>query len=123
VLNLIAAGAVVLAGTAVVIRAWVRSRITPQERERRRRAELIAGGKLGDATLLDLQDNLLLYSYEVRSVTYTAFQDVSGMEKLLPADTDAIFGPVLVKYDAKNPANSIVLSESWNGLRTTPSSR
>jgi hypothetical protein len=28
-------------------------------------------------------------------------------------------GPVSVKYDARNPANSIVLAENWSGLRGT----
>ena len=27
-------------------------------------------------------------------------------------------GPVSIKYDPRNPANSIVLSEEWSGLRT-----
>jgi hypothetical protein len=26
-------------------------------------------------------------------------------------------GPVSVKYDPRNPANSIVVSEEWSGLR------
>jgi hypothetical protein len=28
-----------------------------------------------------------------------------------------MIGPVSVKYDPRNPANSIVISEQWNGLR------
>jgi len=29
--------------------------------------------------------------------------------------------PVQVRYDPHNPANSIVVAESWNGLRMSPS--
>jgi hypothetical protein len=98
-------------------RAWKRSRISPDEAERRRRATLHAQGKMGDATLLDLRDNLLIYAYDVRGVEYTASQDVTTLRALLPSDSSAVNGVVFVKYDARNPANSIVLCEQWSGLR------
>ena len=40
-------------------RAWTSSRITPAERERRRRALLAARGKMGDATLVELRGEML----------------------------------------------------------------
>jgi hypothetical protein len=123
VFNLVAAGALVMTGAGVGLRAYLRSRITPAERERRRRAALVVRGKLGDATLLDSRDGMLHYAYDVRGVAYDAWQDITALQQSLPPSGDAIFGPVLVKYDAKNPANSIVLSEEWSGFRFTPANR
>lgn len=99
-------------------RAWQQSRITPQERERQRRAALVRTGKISDATLAEVRDDLLIYSYAVRGVEYTATQDVSMLKELLPVDLVAI-GPVSVKYDPRNPANSIVVAEQWSGVRAS----
>ncbi|MBZ5612076.1 MAG: hypothetical protein LAP87_27675 [Acidobacteriia bacterium] len=98
------------------VRAWKASRIKPEERERRRRAALVARGKMGDATLVEMREDLLFYTYAVRGVEYTASQDVSGLKQYIPADL-SVLAPVGVRYDAKNPANSIVLAEGWSGLR------
>ena len=98
------------------VRAWRRSRVSPEERERRRRVVLVAHGKMGDADLIEIHETSLVYSYAVRGVEYTAAQDISALRTLLPQDLAAL-GPVLVKYDPRNPANSIVLAEEWNGLQ------
>jgi hypothetical protein len=98
------------------IRAWKRSRISPEELERRRRAALHAQGKMGDATLIEARGDLLFYSYDVRGVEYTASQDISALRSLLPTDPAAVNGVVYVKYDPRNPANSIILAEEWSGL-------
>ena len=100
------------------VRAWRRSRIPADEWERRRRVMLLATGKMGDASLLDVHDDLLIYSYSVRGVEYTASQDISRLHSFLPTDVASLAGHVLVKYDARNPANSIVLAEEWSGLRS-----
>ncbi|HTP36550.1 MAG TPA: hypothetical protein VMJ75_30450 [Candidatus Acidoferrales bacterium] len=97
-------------------RAYRRSRITPEERERRRRAWLVATGKMGDATLVEVRDTLLFYSYAVRGVEYTASQDIAVLGEKAPSGY-SINGSVSVKYDARNPANSIVAAEEWSGLR------
>src|SRR5215475_13160759 len=94
----------------VAYRRYQRSRITPEERERRRREWLVAGGKMGDAVIVEVRDALLFYSYDVRGVEYTASQDVSALSAKVPA-TLCVSGPVCVKYDARNPANSIVVAE------------
>ncbi len=98
--------------------SWRGSRIPPEEIERQRRRMLVAGGKMGDATLVEVRDMLLFYSYDVRGVEYTASQDVSRLAEYLPAELP-LSGPVLVRYNARNPANSIVLAEDWSGLRVT----
>ena len=113
---------VALAGVLTVLvamigyRSWQRSRVTPEERERRRREALVSAGKMGDANLLEIRGDLVLYSYDVRGVEYTASQDISGLKEYVPSDLSAI-GPLYVKYDARNPANSIVVAEQWSGIR------
>jgi hypothetical protein len=110
--------AIVLAGLIGVIgyRTWRASRISADERERMRRASLVSVGKMGDATLVEMRDEMLFYTYAVRGVEYTACQDVTRLTSMLPPEFSAM-GPVCVKYDARNPANSIVIAEEWSGLR------
>ena len=67
------------------IRAYRRSRVTPEERERRRRAWLTAPGQMGDAMIVEIRDSILFYSYDVRGVEYTASQDVTTLSQRLPA--------------------------------------
>jgi hypothetical protein len=112
--------AVVLAvlGALAGYRAWKLSRIAPEERERRRRSALVAHGKMSDARLVEIRDDLLFYSYGVRGVEYTASQDVSMLKQYMPLDFSTI-DAVSVKYDPKNPANSMVLAEQWSGLRAS----
>jgi hypothetical protein len=115
---------VVLGGVATVaLGAWavyryVRGRPTAAELERRRRDGLRARGKVGDANLLEYREHMAFYSYAVGGVEYTACQDLSDLQSLLPADLWSTIGPASIKYDPRNPANSIVLCEEWTGLRT-----
>jgi hypothetical protein len=99
----------------MVYRAWRASRITPEERERRRRAHLVAHGKMGDATLTEVREQFLFYAYLVRGVEYTASQDVSPLLERVPPDL-SLLNAVSVRYDPRNPANSIVVAEDWTGL-------
>ncbi len=112
------AGLLVLLAAVFGYRAWQRSRVTPEERERRRRAGLVLRGKMGDATITELRGELVFYSYDVRGVEYIASQDLSSLKEYLPSDLSVLVGSVSVRYDAKNPANSIILAEDWTGLRT-----
>lgn len=109
--------ALAVIGGILAYRSWQRKRVSPEERERQRRSVLVALGKMGDATVVEIHGELLLYSYAVRGVVYTASQDLSALQAHLPPHLTAIVGPVLVKYDARNPANSIILAEEWSGLR------
>jgi HAMP domain-containing protein len=96
-------------------RAWQRSRVTAEERERRRCAHLVATGKISDAMLVEIRENLVFYSYGVRGVEYTASQDISRLDKAA-VDFSGV-SSMSVRYDPRNPANSIVVAEEWSGLR------
>ena len=105
---------IVLAVVLVVLlsilgyRAWQRSRISPAERERRRCARLVAIGKMGDAALVEIHENIVFYSYAVRGVEYTASQDLSLLGRS-PGEINPVHS-LSVKYDPRNPANSIVVT-------------
>ncbi len=100
---------------AMAWRLWKNARISPEERERRRRSTLARSGKMGDANIIELRDGYIFYMYDVRGARYIATQDVRSLEQLVPPDLS--MGPVLVKYDPRNPANSVVVAEQWSGLR------
>jgi hypothetical protein len=114
------------AGALIALALWiaVRRRATPEKREQRRRLQLHATGRLGDALVTETEGNLLYYSYSIRGVQYTASQDVSALRgtaewngSRLPEDLSRLIGPCGMKYVSNNPANSILLCEEWSGLR------
>jgi HAMP domain-containing protein len=116
----VALAAILLVLLAVLgYRVWQRSRVTAEERERRRCARLVAAGKISDAMLVEIRENLVFYSYGVRGVEYTASQDISRFLKTATVDFNGV-SAMSVRYDPRNPANSIVVAEEWSGLRGTP---
>jgi hypothetical protein len=96
----------------------------PAELERLRRLDINRRGRIGAGRILDLvepqtegaKSALVSYSYEVAGVTYEAAQDltalpeIASMARFLSAQTAS------VKYDPKQPANSIIACEEWSGL-------
>jgi hypothetical protein len=119
----VALGVGLLALAAVMAyRAWVARRITPEERERQRRSLLVSIGKMGDATIVEVREDYLIYAYSVRGVEYTASQDVTVLKERVPEDLSLIKA-VSVRYDPKNPANSIVVAEQWTGLHVWDAKR
>ena len=72
--------------------------------------------RTAEAIVTEATAELIHFQYELRGVRYFASQDVSALGPFLPADVTRLIGPVSVKYDAKNPANSIVVCEEWTGL-------
>jgi hypothetical protein len=109
----------VLAILLIAAGTWLflTSRQTAAERERRRRLTVNRDGRMGDATIIDVRDCILFYSYEVRGVAYTTSQDASEFKHLLPSETSNLIGPTGIKYRSNNPANSIIICEEWSGLR------
>jgi len=87
----------------------------------RRRLAVNLHGRLGDATITEVQENTLFYSYSVGGVAYTASQDISQLRSRIPSDLERLIGPASLKYAPRNPANSIIVCEEWSGLRARPS--
>ena len=101
---------------AAAVRIVFRRRLTPAEKERRRRMALNRCQRTVEGLVLDAGPDLIHYQYELSGVAYSASQDVSALRHLLPEDPARLAGPVHVKYDPRNPANSIILCEEWSGL-------
>jgi hypothetical protein len=115
----------VLAAVAALI-TWLvlRNRKSPEEKERLRRLYLVQRGRIIDGTVLDLTDpippdntRILQYQYEIAGVIYEGGQDVTRLLEQLTAHGDFLGMPASVRYDTRNPANSIVIAETWSGLR------
>jgi hypothetical protein len=115
--GLVSLGVLACGAAAAVMLARRRKQPTPEELEARRREWLSKQGKLAGGEILEVHDNLISYHYDVRGLAYSTSQDVSTLQDRLPEDRWSIVGGVGVRYDRANPANSIVLSETWTGLR------
>lgn len=98
--------------------------------ERERRLNLTQGGRIIEATVIDVcepdgpesprQMIVLIYTYDVAGVTYEASQDVTHLRQFIDLYSCRLGLHASVKYDPKNPGDSIVISETWSGLRESP---
>lgn len=106
--------------------AWfvhLKRRPSAEEMERRRRERLMAYGRLAAGILIDDLDThpedvprtTVFYRYRIAGVEYNCAQDLSMLS--IPVERLRLELPVQVRYDARNPGDSIVAAESWNGLR------
>jgi len=118
--ELIALGALLVAATVLLVsRLFFNRKPTPDELELRRRSQIHLHGKLGDGEIIDFdpQTAVITFTYSVAGVVYTAAQDASSLQSMLPEDPMSMVGPISIKFDPHNPANSIILCEAWSGLR------
>ncbi|MHB1699563.1 MAG: hypothetical protein ACYCSN_05405 [Acidobacteriaceae bacterium] len=130
------AAAILAAGISAGVRLLLhRKPMPPEERERRRRAHLSAEGRIIDGTVLDATtrdeegddgdgknaSDMIFYQYEIAGVIYESSQDVTHLREHVDLRNWRVDLPASIRYDARNPANSIVVSESWSGLRAAPS--
>ncbi len=116
-----------LAALSVGTGYWLRGRRkTPEQRERARRERLTTLGRITDGTVVDVREisadshsavQLLIYTYDVAGVSYEASQDVTHLRQFLDLHSCRLGVPASVKYDPQNPGNSIVIAETWSGLR------
>ncbi len=116
-----------LAALSVGAGYWFRSRRpTPEQRERARRQRLTGIGRITDGTVIDVHEvsaespnpmQLLIYTYDVAGVSYEASQDITHLRQFVDLHSCRLGLPASVKYDPQNPGNSIVVAESWSGLR------
>jgi hypothetical protein len=109
-------------GTLALIAIVAARRPSPLQREERRRRRLAAVGRIIDGILVDAEPadstpQVIIYSYRIAGVTYECSQDVSALGPLL-ANLRLDY-PVQVRYSRHNPADSIVVAETWNGLWKT----
>ena len=115
-------GLLLLVACALMALAWFilkQLRVSPQEKERRRRVMVNRVGRTHDAFLTDISPELLSYQYSVSGVDYSASQDIAGLGTFISEDPANLIGHVNIKYAPRNPANSILLCEGWSGLRTS----
>ena len=94
------------------------------ELERRRWLNTI--GRITDGTVIDVQEivtavnrpaTMLIYQYDVAGVSYEASQDVTYLRQWINLHSCRLGVPTSVKYDSRNPGNSMGISEGWIGLR------
>ena len=114
--------ALALAGYALLRRKPV----SADDVERQRRGWLNTVGRITDGTVIDVQEivtalgrpaTMLIYQYDVAGVSYEASQDVTYLRQWINLHSCRLGLPMSVKYDTRNPGNSMVISEAWMGLR------
>lgn len=124
ILILLGGAALILltAGFLTRLRGWRRR--TPEELERRRRLEVCRSGRITSGEIVDMIEPetskrgpwLLLYRYEVTGATYDAAQDIAALPDAVAAASRLAGRVASVKYDPKQPSDSIIVCEEWSGL-------
>jgi hypothetical protein len=144
VLAAIGVGVVAAAGVASYV--LTRRKPTAEEMERERRDLLARSGRITDGTIMDtmitearggdsgdsnvsetsvLPDgsdptpHIIVYNYRIAGVTYECAQDVTTLAEYVHGIRTDL--PIQVRYAPHNPANSIVVAETWSGLRLSSS--
>jgi hypothetical protein len=90
--------------------------------EERRRTRLAERGRIVDGSLIDAEPvdqtppRTIIYTYRIAGVQYRCSQDVSALGPMV--ENLRLDYPVQVRYRPDNPADSIVVAETWNGLWT-----
>ena len=136
--NLTVLGFAIATAASITGYLLTRKRLTEAEREQMRREHLARTGRITDGSITEthwLADPtseasseaqpdtaphtdtpaVLLYRYQIAGVTYEAAQDVSPLPNLVRQLRVDL--PIQVRFDPRNPGNSIVVAEAWNGLR------
>ena len=118
-----AMAAALTAWTIATVRRW-RSK-SPDEIERLRRLDIHRRGRITHGYLVDVIEaapdsadrTTIVYSYEVAGVNYEVGQDISSFPSIIAAARSLPGHDGLIKYDPKQPSNSIVTCEDWSGIR------
>jgi hypothetical protein len=104
---------------------WVLThRKSAEERERLRREHLVLHGRIIDGSVLDWSEQpnstdlgTLMYRYYISGVSYECAQDLTFLKGTASIDATCLGRPASVRYDPKNPANSVIIAEGWSGLQ------
>ncbi|MHB1936637.1 MAG: hypothetical protein ACYCOR_08635 [Acidobacteriaceae bacterium] len=121
----IVATAASVAAVGSVVFWWVHThRKSAEEKERLRREHLVLHGRIIDGSVLDWSEQpnssdlgTLHYRYYISGVSYECAQDLTFLKGTALIDATFLGRPASVRYDPKNPANSIIVAEGWNGLQ------
>jgi hypothetical protein len=127
-------GAVAAIGVATYV--LTRKRPSAEELERERRDLLATTGRITDGTIMDTMvnetsgpdaptqpadtiptPNIIVYNYRIAGVTYECAQDVTSLAEYVRGIRSDL--PIQVRYAPHNPGNSIVVADTWSGLRLT----
>ena len=137
-----AIGVGVVAAIGVTSYLLTRRKPTAEEIERERRDQLARSGRITDGTIMDtmimeahgadskapetpqpvsagLTPDIIVYNYRIAGVTYECAQDVTTLAEYVHGIRTDL--PIQVRYAPHNPANSIIVAESWSGLRLNSS--
>lgn len=142
---LLAAAAAFLAACCFVV-WWRRRPKDPAEIERARRLHLNQIGRIVEGQILEIEEEgqitadplrvapaavrgappksredharlrVAFYRYSISGVTYETAQNLSGLETKFSMDALVAGQPVSIKYDPRNPSNSILMADDWSGL-------
>lgn len=122
---ILALGFVVAWGVGVASYWFTRTRPSAWELERQRREMLAKSGRIVDGSITETRwltegplaiPHILIYRYCIAGVTYECGQDVRALSEMVRYVRMDL--PVQVRFNPRNPGDSIVVAESWTGLRT-----
>ena len=103
-----------------------RKRPTEEELELKRRQTLVQLGRIVDGMLEDINEltaddgrevKFLVFSYRIGGVDYECSQDITHLAEIVDTTQIRLGFPCSVRYQPGNPQNSIVVAETWSGLR------
>jgi hypothetical protein len=136
------AGSILAIG--LIVFAFKRPNVDPEDEERKRRLHLNLIGRIAEGQVVELNEQapepkqeqrrtilssrsrpladerpryMVSYSYSISGVTYHTAQDVTGLESQVRFDRLMAGQQASVKYDPANPSDSILVADDWSGLR------
>jgi hypothetical protein len=126
----------------LIVYAFMRPNVDPEEAERKRRLHLNLIGRIAEGQVVELNEQpaeppeerrglltakrplpdmrpryMVSYSYSISGVTYHTAQDITGLESQVRFDRLMAGQQASVKYDPSNPSDSILVADDWSGLR------
>ena len=136
-------GAGSILAIALIVFAFMRPNVDPEDAERKRRLHLNLIGRIAEGQVVELSEQpaehaegrrsllptrsrplpdarprcMVSYSYSISGVTYHTAQDVTGLESQVRFDRLMAGQQASVKYDPANPSDSILVADDWSGLR------